>query len=176
MSSRTTNLNLVKPSSDENVSLPVINGNYDTLDTEVAARVKTADIQNNLTSTATNKPLSAAQGKALSDTKADKSVTGSNYTKMDDGTLIVTGYVGVQLTASSWTSFGSWYYTRINVNATFPVQFVGMPVVNAVAYFPDASISAVHQTIRGIEYIDLVRPTTVATLTEVYWCAIGKWK
>lgn len=70
MSSRTTNLNLVKPSSDENVSLPVINGNYDTLDTEVAARVKTADIQNNLTSTATNKPLSAAQGKALSDTIA----------------------------------------------------------------------------------------------------------
>lgn len=71
MSSRTPNINLVKPSSDENYSVSVFNSNSDTIDTEMATRVKTADIVNNLTSTATNKPLSAAQGKALSDTKAN---------------------------------------------------------------------------------------------------------
>lgn len=72
MSTRTPNLNLEKPGSDENYSISVFNSNADTIDTEVALRVKTADIINNLTSTATNKPLSAAQGKALSDTKANK--------------------------------------------------------------------------------------------------------
>ena len=39
---------------------------------ELALKVSKSDIVNNLTSTAANRPLSAAQGKALSDTKADK--------------------------------------------------------------------------------------------------------
>ncbi len=80
MSTRTPNINLEKPSSDEHYSVSVFNGNSDTLDTEMALRVKTADIINNLTSTATNKPLSAAQGKVLSDGKVNVSDIQNNLT------------------------------------------------------------------------------------------------
>lgn len=80
MSSRTPNINLEKPSSDENYSISVFNGNSDTIDTEMALRVKTADIINNLTSTATNKPLSAAQGKKLQDEKVAISSIVNNLT------------------------------------------------------------------------------------------------
>ncbi len=80
MSTRTPNINLEKPGSDENYSIAVFNGNSDTVDTEMALRVKTSDIQNNLTSTATNKPLSAAQGKALNDGKVNVSDIQNNLT------------------------------------------------------------------------------------------------
>ena len=80
MSSRTTNLNLVKPSSDENVSLPIINGNYDILDSEVSGRVKKTDVVNNLTSTGTNVPLSANMGKKLQDEKVAISSIVNNLT------------------------------------------------------------------------------------------------
>lgn len=80
MSTQTPNIGLTKPSSDENYSVSVWNGNSDTLDTEIALRVKTSDIQNSLTSTATNKPLSAAQGKALNDAKVNVSDIQNNLT------------------------------------------------------------------------------------------------
>ena len=80
MSTRTPNINLEKPSSDENYSIAVFNGNSDTIDTEMALRVKTADIVNNLTTTVTNKPLSAAQGKALNDAKVNISDIQNNLT------------------------------------------------------------------------------------------------
>lgn len=80
MSTRTPNINLEKPSSDENYSIAVFNGNSDTIDTEMALRVKTADIVNNLTTTVTNKPLSAAQGKALNDAKVNVSDIQNNLT------------------------------------------------------------------------------------------------
>lgn len=80
MSTQTPNIGLTKPSSDENYSVAVWNGNSDTLDTEIALRVKSSDIQNSLTSTATNKPLSAAQGKALNDGKVNVSDIQNNLT------------------------------------------------------------------------------------------------
>ncbi len=80
MSTKTPNIELTKPSSDENYSVAVWNGNSDTIDTEMALRVKTSDIQNSLTSTATNKPLSAAQGKALNDSKVNISDIQNNLT------------------------------------------------------------------------------------------------
>lgn len=44
-----------------------INGQISSMNTAISGKVNTSDIQNNLTSTATNKPLSAAQGKAIND-------------------------------------------------------------------------------------------------------------
>lgn len=43
--------------------------------TAIASKINISDIVNNLTSTATNKPLSAAQGKALNDALATKATT-----------------------------------------------------------------------------------------------------
>lgn len=71
---------MIKPSSDENVSLAVINGNYDILDTEVASRVKKTDVVNNVTSTGTNVPLSANMGKKLQDEKVAISSIVNNLT------------------------------------------------------------------------------------------------
>lgn len=80
MSTRTQNIELEKPTSDENYDISVFNRNSDKIDQEIALRAKTADIQNNLTSTATNKPLSAAQGKALNDGKVNISDIQNNLT------------------------------------------------------------------------------------------------
>ena len=50
-----------------------INTNFTSLQTEVDAALTTSDIVDNLTSTDTDKSLSANQGKSLQDTKANKS-------------------------------------------------------------------------------------------------------
>jgi hypothetical protein len=61
------------------------------LTSDLAAKVATADIQNNLTSTDANKPLSANQGKVLADGKVDavagKALSANDYTDADHAKL-----------------------------------------------------------------------------------------
>ena len=52
-----------------------VEGAIKELDTQVALKVSTSDIVDNLTSTDVDKPLSAKQGKALQDKKVDKLLT-----------------------------------------------------------------------------------------------------
>lgn len=152
MSTSTANLHLIKPELGDNVSLAVINQNYDALDTEVNGRVKTADIVNNLTSTVTNKPLSAAQGKALSDTKLSKtdmpltaSLTNTNariYTFEDNsGTaypLNLVRYYGTPtfVTASSGVTLTQCHVETMNnlviMSLVFTVNTVGGSTTNVL--------------------------------------------
>lgn len=72
----------------------------DELETVSNAKVNISDIINNLTSTATNKPLAAAQGKALSDTIAThfKNETISNsYTGTEGGAKSVIDYLKTRI-------------------------------------------------------------------------------
>ena len=58
----------------------------------MANKVNISDIVNNLTSTATNKPLSAAQGKALNDGKV--SIYLSSNTEVRDGLSSANNKIG----------------------------------------------------------------------------------
>lgn len=68
-----------------------------------ANNVKKTDIVNNLTSTATDAPLSAAQGKVLAAKAIDAS--GAGYCKFADGTMMQWGRVtGVSFSSASSVS------------------------------------------------------------------------
>lgn len=101
---------------------------------------------------------------------------GSTYTKMSDGTLICWGRQSYVVTSADWSAFGSWYYTRCNVNVEFPVAFNGAPSVTVTAITPDTPISQVNNSSSKINYIDFVRPNAIGTTVEYCWQAIGRWK
>lgn len=73
--------------------------------TAIASKINISDIVNNLTSTATNKPLSAAQGKALNDaiTTLNTDVTTLNNNRLEKATFecAFTGGTGQTSVASS---------------------------------------------------------------------------
>ena len=66
------------------------------------AYLTTADVVNNLTSTATDKPLSAAQGKALNDKMTRK--TTASGTTTESGALLVSIPIGAVVVALNVTS------------------------------------------------------------------------
>ena len=67
---------------DKLTTVEEVKAAYDALDD---SKVAVTDIVNNLTSTATNKPLAAAQGKALNDNITSLSGQIGNYTPMNKG-------------------------------------------------------------------------------------------
>ena len=73
MNKEVTGLEFVFQSSRANVSGTINQSNVTGLSDSLASKVSVSDIKDNLTSTATNVPLSAKQGKVLNDTKLDTS-------------------------------------------------------------------------------------------------------
>ena len=73
MNKEVTGLEFVFQSSRANVSGTINQSNVTGLSDSLASKVSVSDIVDNLTSTATNVPLSAKQGKVLNDTKLDTS-------------------------------------------------------------------------------------------------------
>ena len=80
----TDNYNLKKPDLTDRYSVGDFNDNADGIDAALKGleddKVNTSDVINNLTSTSTTSPLSAAQGKALNDAKLEKSSVVNNLT------------------------------------------------------------------------------------------------
>ena len=68
--------------SGESGGTPITPAALNNMESGIGAALTAVDVVNNLTSTATDKPLSAAQGKALNDNalmKADLSIPKTNY-------------------------------------------------------------------------------------------------
>ena len=70
------------------------------------------DIQDNLISTDTNKPLSANQGKVLQDSKQNTLISGTNIKTINDESILGSG----NLTISSGSSIIGGYVSRITGN------------------------------------------------------------
>ncbi|MDD4390328.1 MAG: hypothetical protein PHW03_05940 [Eubacteriales bacterium] len=132
MPNQTTNYNLIKPLASENYDVGVQNSNMDAIDAALgtltavatqtenglmsaedkvkldgtAAGANKTEIVDNLTSTDASKALSAKQGKALSDAKANKSILAN-----------------VTLAAASWSN-GRYTYSSANITATSIVEIL----------------------------------------------------
>lgn len=93
---------------------------FNDIKTAVTGKVDTTSIVNNLTSTSTDKPLSAAQGKALNDAIATKIGQDSNASKKIETMSYdpLNGGVGMYPTAK-----GAWAYSPLIRGAT--VNFLG---------------------------------------------------
>lgn len=95
--------------------------------TAIASKINISDIVNNLTSTATNKPLSAAQGKALNDAlgTTNSNVSGvsgrvtSLESKSQQSTVVGPGGSAVSVTVSSMYTIGNLVaiQARLHVNS-----------------------------------------------------------
>ncbi len=80
MANETTNYKFTKPAANEYYDVEVQNQNWDKVDETLKAKVNYSDVVNNCTSTDTDKPLSANQGKVLMDGKLAKTGDASNVT------------------------------------------------------------------------------------------------
>lgn len=78
-----------------------IKSNKSLIDSITTGKVSTADIVNNLTSTATNKPLSAAQGKALK-ALIDAIVVPTKVSQLTNDEGYITGYTETDPTVPDW--------------------------------------------------------------------------
>ena len=107
--------------------------------TAIASKINISDIVNNLTSTATNKPLSAAQGKALNDALAttNSNVSGvsgrvtSLESKSQQSTVVGPGGSSVSVTVSSMYTIGNLVaiQARLHVNSAIN-SATGFPLFN----------------------------------------------
>ena len=78
------------------------------------AYLTTADVVNNLTSIATDKPLSAAQGKALSDALAMTSISGYSTSGLT--------YDGCTYVGGGYVKFGKLVIVNMRVNVTSAIS------------------------------------------------------
>lgn len=74
--------------SGESGGTPITPAALNNMESGISAALTSADVVNNLTSTATNKPLSAAQGKVLNDKIAQDSYTSGGVTARKFGAVV----------------------------------------------------------------------------------------
>ena len=94
----------------------------------IGSYLKTTDVVDNLTSTATDKPLSAAQGKALNDNiaKYTSNANGEAW-QFASGLMICVKTVTQPV---SWSAWGSLYESEFIDYGSFPINFISIPVVS----------------------------------------------
>ncbi len=139
-------------------------------------KIDNLSVKDNLTSTDTDQPLSANQGKILND-KIDSMIgSGSNsngyFIKFPDGTMICKTYVASQTTDS--TGRATW---------TFPAAFV-TGEIPTVTVSPVASLSATQNAIigttptpTGVVFLHTINGAAINAQTVRYCAtAIGRWK
>ena len=100
-------------SSGASVSASLLQSNVTGLSDSLASKVSVSDIKDNLTSTDTNKPLSANQGKALRTLVDGKSDTNHNH---DDQYFPKAAFAWVEIEDADKGS--EWSYATIYVNTT----------------------------------------------------------
>lgn len=109
-------LNWIDKNGNKNILYPVTTtDNVDGLDTELAGKVDKTSIVDNLTSTDTDKPLSANQGKVLKDEVNKKQATlvsGTNIKTINGESILGKGDMSIESGSSSAT------YSNISVNVT----------------------------------------------------------
>lgn len=146
------------------------------LNTNLDKKVNIADIVNNLTSTFTNKPLSAAQGKALNDNKLDKatikysaktanrSVSAATWTAVNSLTLpagiyviIHSGYttggsvrIGKGTNDGAWTASGGGSKTAQFIDI---LQLIKETAVSTYAYTEYTATDTVYATLIALRIV-----------------------
>ena len=127
--------NYLDAEGNKNILYPVTKSdNVDGLDEELALKVNVADVVNNLTSSDTNKPLSAKQGKALQDSKQAKLVSGTNIKTINGVSILGSGDMTTPLpTASASTLGGVKIGSGINITTegVISAQSYSLPTATA---------------------------------------------
>lgn len=98
---------------------------------------------------------------------------GDNYIQLANGLKICWGTINFTTVESDWTAFGNWYYVRKTINMSFPVTFNTNVCVQMTTTSPDTPHSGIQNTLSGINYVDFVRPTRIASEVWAYYFAIG---
>jgi hypothetical protein len=118
-----------------------------------------------------------ASGAAKKIKDPEGNVSGSNYCKFPDGTLICWGkYSG---SARSTSAAGNLYTTGgFNPGITFPVRFTATPAVMITPGSGDAYsivLVSIYST-AGITSVTLGRPNSGNLYPTFSWVAVGRWK
>ena len=102
-------------------------------------------------------------------------VSGSNYCKFPDGTLICWGQVSVR---SSYQSWGAMYVTDVNPNVTFPIPFTEKPALSVTCNAKSSGV-IVNAVCTATQWnqVAIMRQTAGSNLSlTLDYTAVGKWK
>ena len=110
----------------------------------------------------------------------ENALSGSNYCKMPDGTLLCWGEIGISGVAVT-TAWGSVYESgRQNVSVSFPMTFKNAPTLltrlrTSPVTFLEDNLSASTTGIGGAFW--LMRPQSITDVSgSIHWLAVGRWK